>query len=126
MSCVRYEFTRFASRIRLRAFLGIISSLSDHRETLRRSLHFLKEDGILVLAAEPVVIEPSEVVPCPWGPRLDGETLRAIRRFGWMELGFTETYLYELLSPFGNGSRLERRTGLTLSFCGVLGERLQR
>jgi SAM-dependent methyltransferase len=74
---------------------------SDHRETVRRSLDFLKEDGMLVLAAEPVVTEPSEVVPYPWGPRLDGETLRAIRRFGWMELGFTETYLYELLSRNG-------------------------
>jgi len=73
----------------------------DHRETLRRSLDFLRDDGILALAAEPIVPERCEILPYPWGPRLDGETLRAIRRLGWMELGFTETYLYDLLSRNG-------------------------
>ena len=40
-------------------------------------------------------------MPYPWGPRLDGESLRAIRRFGWMEVGFDEAYLFELLERVG-------------------------
>lgn len=69
----------------------------DHPATIAKALTFLKPAGMLVLAAEPVLPAQRDVLPYPWGPRLDGETLRAIRRFGWMELGFTEPYLFELL-----------------------------
>ena len=73
----------------------------DHPATIAKALTFLKPGGMLVLAAEPVLPAQRDVLPYPWGPRLDGETLRAIRRFGWMELGFTETYLFELLMRNG-------------------------
>ena len=73
----------------------------DHPRTLARALGFLKPGGLLVLAAEPVVATACDILPYPWGPRLDGETLRAIRRFGWMEMGFTEGYLFELLRRNG-------------------------
>jgi SAM-dependent methyltransferase len=73
----------------------------DHPRTLARALGFLKPGGVLVLAAEPVVAAPCDILPYAWGPRLDGETLRAIRRFGWMEMGFTEGYLFELLRRNG-------------------------
>ena len=73
----------------------------DHPKTIAKALEFLKPGGMLVLAAEPVLPAQRDVLPYPWGPRLDGETLRAIRRFGWMELGFTEAYLYGLLMDHG-------------------------
>jgi SAM-dependent methyltransferase len=77
----------------------------DHRKTVEKVLKFLKPDGILVFAAEPIVAQQSEVMPFPWGPRLDAETLRAIRQFGWMEIGFTEEYFYELMRKFGLACR---------------------
>jgi hypothetical protein len=36
-------------------------------------------------------------LPYPWGLRLNGESLRAIGKWGWLELGFSESYFYELL-----------------------------
>lgn len=69
----------------------------DHPRTIRKAMEFLKPGGMLVFAAEPIVPRQRDYLPYPWGPRLEGETLRAIRRFGWMELGFTEDYFYELL-----------------------------
>jgi len=69
----------------------------DHLATITKAIKFLKPGGMLVLAAEPVLPAQCDILPYPWGPRLDGETLRAIRRFGWMELGFTEPYLFDLL-----------------------------
>lgn len=72
-----------------------------HAELLERVRGWLAPEGRLVLGAEPIVAGEPPVVPYPWGPRLDGESLRAIRRFGWMELGFNEAYLFELLERTG-------------------------
>ena len=41
------------------------------------------------------------MVPYPWGLRLDGESIRSISEFGWMELGFSEDYFGELLMRHG-------------------------
>lgn len=47
------------------------------------------EDGAVVLFAAETVIKD---LPITWGLRLDGHSVWAIRRFGWMELGFNEDY----------------------------------
>lgn len=73
----------------------------EHAKLLERAQQWVKPGGILVLGAEPILATEIPVLPYPWGPRLDGESLRAIRRFGWMELGFTEPYLFELLARTG-------------------------
>ncbi len=63
-------------------------------EALLLQLHQrLKPGGRLILCGEPVLHEPNDVVPYPWGPRLDALSLFCIRRFGWMELGFDHDYL---------------------------------
>src|SRR5690606_32555575 len=72
-----------------------------HAALLARAKEWLKPGGKLVLAAEPILPAETPILPYPWGPRLDGEALRAIRRFGWMELGFTEAYLFALLERLG-------------------------
>jgi len=53
--------------------------------------------GKVIFAAEPI----TDNFPIPWGLRLDGESLWAIRRHGWLELGFQETYFRQLLSQHG-------------------------
>ena len=73
----------------------------DPAGSLRRLRRHLNASGCFAFAAEPIVDEPCDVVPYPWGPRLDGETLRAIRRFGWIEWGFTWPYFRELLAREG-------------------------
>lgn len=72
-----------------------------HAALLERVKGWLAPGGRLVLAAEPILPAEHPVMPYAWGPRLDGESLRAIRRFGWMELGFTEGYLFALLERLG-------------------------
>jgi len=72
----------------------------DHGQVLENMSRILKPDGFIVFGAEPV-IDPDgpwrHAVPYPWGPRLDGLSLRAMRTHGWMELGFQEPYFRELL-----------------------------
>ena len=61
---------------------------ADHRRLLRQVKHLLAPGGMLVLASEPIADFPQ-----PWGLRLDGQSLWATRRHGWLELGFDSAYL---------------------------------
>lgn len=73
----------------------------EHATLLQRTKAWLAPGGRLVLAGEPITPGHDPVIPYAWGPRLDGESLRAIRRLGWMELGFSESYLFGLLERQG-------------------------
>ncbi len=71
-------------------------------EALLRRLHDrLNPGGRVILCGEPVVSGPSAGVPYPWGPRLDALSVFCIRRFGWMELGFTHDYLMQVARRSG-------------------------
>ncbi len=71
-------------------------------EALLRRLHDrLNPGGRIILCGEPVVAGPSAGIPYPWGPRLDALSVFCIRRFGWMELGFTHDYLMQVARRSG-------------------------
>lgn len=85
-------------------FFESFHHLMDHRECLRALLDdHLKDDGKIILAAEPIFADVSDILPYQWGPRLDGESLRAMRNWGWLELGFTEKYIGELFDELKIG-----------------------
>ncbi len=67
----------------------------DHAEVLAKVRPLLAPEGFVLLAGEPVVELGNPAVPFPWGPRLDGISVRSSRRFGWCELGFQRPYLIE-------------------------------
>jgi len=67
---------------------------ADHQNLIPGLLNLLNNGGKIIFAAEPI----TDDFPIPWGLRLDGESLWAIRNFGWCELGFQETYFRELMA----------------------------
>ena len=64
---------------------------SDHVRLLEDLHRVTKPGGRVFLASEPIF----DGFHAPWGLRLDGESLWAIRQNGWLELGFTESYFVE-------------------------------
>jgi len=52
------------------------------------------------------------------GLRLDGESVWAIRRMGWMELGFKESYFRQLMD--GNGWVLRKEVAADTPCWGTL------
>lgn len=71
---------------------------SDNHLRLLTVLHdVLKPGGRVFFGGEP--IDPG--FPQPWGLRLDGQSLWSTRKFGWMELGFSETYFRQALAQTG-------------------------
>lgn len=70
---------------------------SDHMRLLRALRKAVKTDGRVYFAAEPILPD----FPLPWGLRMDGESLWAIRSNGWMELGYNETYFRKALARTG-------------------------
>jgi SAM-dependent methyltransferase len=70
---------------------------SDHMLLLDKLATVLVPGGRVFFAAEPI----TDSFPVPWGVRLDGESLWAIRDNGWLELGFQETYFIRTLQRMG-------------------------
>ncbi len=70
---------------------------ADHHRLLDDLARLVAPGGQAVFAAEPI----TDIFPMPWGIRTDGESLWAIRRFGWLELGFRESYFRETLRRVG-------------------------
>lgn len=87
----------------------------DHVQMLKRVPMLLNPDGLLAFAAEPIVPDHSEIVPYPWGLRMDGLSIWSIRRWGWLELGFQQGYFQKLLENLGwsVARRNLMNTGLT-------------
>lgn len=78
-------------------FFECFHHCADHLRLLRALHTALKPKGRIFFGAEPVTNE----LPMPWGIRLDGESLWAIRTHGWLELGFTQDYFTEALLATG-------------------------
>lgn len=70
---------------------------SDHQALLAALVDRLKPGGKVLFAAEPI----DDALPMPWGLRLDGGSVWSTRCFGWLELGFTETYFRDAASRAG-------------------------
>jgi len=68
---------------------------------LKRLPGLLNPGGLVAFCAEPIVGDGTPWLPYPWGLRLDGLSLLAIRRWGWMEVGFCESYFKKLLRSLG-------------------------
>ena len=73
----------------------------DFPALLERLRGRLKPGGRLVLCGEPIVDAPIPGIPFPWGPRLDALSVHCMRRWGWMELGFTQPFLTEMARRSG-------------------------
>ena len=91
----------------------------DFMTLLRQLRDRLNPGGMLILCGEPVVSEPSPSIPYPWGPRLDGLSAFCIRRFGWMELGFTWPFLREAMRRAGWTARFRPMPGCGRADCYV-------
>jgi hypothetical protein len=64
----------------------------NHDDTLGMLRQRLADGGLVIFAAETIYKD----FPHDWGLRLDGHSLWAIRRYGWMELAFSEDYFIRL------------------------------
>ena len=91
------EIDRLDRRYDAVLFFECFHHCSDHRDLVAKLADVITPGGRVFFAAEPVV----ETFPVPWGVRTDGESLWAIRRNGWLELGFQESYFLRMLAHAG-------------------------
>jgi SAM-dependent methyltransferase len=78
-------------------FFECFHHCADHHSLVAGLDKVVSPGGRVVFAAEPITSD----FPIPWGFRLDGESLWAIRRNGWCELGFQESYFRDLMARNG-------------------------
>jgi ubiquinone/menaquinone biosynthesis C-methylase UbiE len=86
-------------------FFECFHHCSDHLRLIRALDRVVKPGGIVCFGAEPIIPE----FPIPWGLRMDGQSLWAIRKNGWLELGFNLSYFEEAMRKSGWG--IERNIG---------------
>jgi 2-polyprenyl-3-methyl-5-hydroxy-6-metoxy-1,4-benzoquinol methylase len=73
----------------------------DFEALLQRLQDRVTPGGRLIFCGEPVVTVSQSGIPYPWGPRLDALSVFCMRRYGWMELGFTHDFFMEALHRNG-------------------------
>lgn len=81
----------------------------DHIELLNRLHGLLKPKGQIIFCAESFY---DDWFDFPWGVRLDGHSVWAIRNFGWMELGFRKAYILDVLTKLGFNVRFSKVDGI--------------
>ncbi|MFO0601062.1 MAG: class I SAM-dependent methyltransferase [Myxococcaceae bacterium] len=69
---------------------------SDPLRLLARLEKLIAPGGRVIFAAEPI-----DDFELPWGVRLDGQSVWAMRRYGWLELGFETGFFLETLRGLG-------------------------
>lgn len=78
-------------------FFECFHHCADHLSLIDGLDRIVKPGGRVVFAAEPI----TDAFPIPWGFRLDGESLWAIRKHGWCELGYQESYFKDMMRRYG-------------------------
>jgi SAM-dependent methyltransferase len=78
-------------------FFECFHHAQDHLALMGAFDRVLNKNGIVCFGAEPILDD----FPIPWGLRMDGESLWAIRKNGWLELGFNKKYFYSALARHG-------------------------
>lgn len=78
-------------------FFASFHHCTDHLRLLADLQRVVAPGGRLVFGAEPI----ERHFYAPWGLRLDGESLWAVRTQGWFELGFRTSYFLKALGRTG-------------------------
>jgi SAM-dependent methyltransferase len=99
---------RPGERYRLIWFYESFHHCLEFRSVVRQLVDMLEPGGRIVLGGEPIVAEPCVAVPYAWGLRLHSEAVVMTRKMRWCELGFTESFLFDLFARSGlGGQRVE-------------------
>ena len=88
---------RCGQRFDAALFYECFHHCADHLRLLRALREAVVPDGRVFFAGEPITRD----FPMPWGLRIDGNSLWAIRKNGWLELGFRDDYFARALGECG-------------------------
>ena len=88
-----FDIDTFEEKFDAVLFFESFHHCDNHNLLLEKIDRVLKPNGKVVFGAEPIM----EDFPLPWGLRMDGQSIWAIRKNGWLELGFNRAYFNEAL-----------------------------
>lgn len=80
----------------------------DFQTLVPQLARMLVPGGRVILSGEPIFEKEYAAVPYPWGVRLHSEVAAVMRQTHWMELGFSEAFVFELFRRSGfSGRRID-------------------
>jgi ubiquinone/menaquinone biosynthesis C-methylase UbiE len=89
-----FDIDNFDEKFDVVLFFESFHHCADHNLLLEKIERVLKPGGKIVFGAEPITKD----FPLPWGLRMDGQSLWAIRKNGWLELGFNRNYFTKAIN----------------------------
>ena len=92
---------RPGQRYQLILFYESFHHCLDWPRLLHRLQELLAPGGRVLLCGEPMAELEYAAVPYPWGLRLHSEVVATVRRRRWLELGFSEDFLFEIFHRAG-------------------------
>jgi protein-L-isoaspartate O-methyltransferase len=95
-------------------FFECFHHCADHLQMIAGFDQLLSQQGLVCFAGEPITPD----FPLPWGLRMDGESLWAIRKNGWLELGFNLDYFESTMAR--HGWRITQQTSRESPWASVL------
>ncbi|MFT3710814.1 MAG: methyltransferase domain-containing protein [Archangium sp.] len=110
VECVNADMLGFRPREPVDAilFFEAFHHCSDPLALISALPSMLKPGGRVLFASEPI-----DDFAMPWGVRLDGESIWAMRKNGWLELGFETAFFFSALERAGFHVTRERSHALT-------------
>lgn len=107
---VRADMLSFMPREPVEAvvFFEAFHHCADPLRFIERLHAMLKAGGRVLFASEPI-----DDFAMPWGVRFDGESVWAMRKNGWLELGFETSFFFEALERAGFQVTRDRSHALT-------------
>jgi SAM-dependent methyltransferase len=82
-------------------FFESFHHMSRPAELLLQLRSHLSDTGVFIFAAEPILPDGQPLVPFPWGFRMNGASLSALREVGWVEFGFQESFFRKIAADAG-------------------------
>jgi 2-polyprenyl-3-methyl-5-hydroxy-6-metoxy-1,4-benzoquinol methylase len=110
VTCVRADMLGFrpSQPVDAIVFFESFHHCSDPLALISALPSMLKPGGRVLFASEPI-----DDFAMPWGVRLDGESIWAMRKNGWLELGFETSFFLTALERAGFHVSRERSHALT-------------
>ena len=113
-TCASFDDFHSTTKFKAALFYESMHHCEKVWETIAHISEFIEDDGCIVFAGEPI----GAAHWASWGMRLDPQSVYCMRKYGWFETGFSESFLKDAFLRVGWHLNLFQGVGLDHGYIG--------